>query len=75
MPWNQEYRYDCKGCQRRRAPDERLSARGKCPACGHGHMIANATQLKLKRGPYFEHWYAACRAVFEFDRSQTEVEA
>lgn len=43
-------------CGRERKPDERFSARGKCPNCGIGHMRENAMQLHHHEGPYFEHW-------------------
>lgn len=30
-------------------------------------------QLVNKRGPFFERWYAGCRAVFEHERVSQEA--
>jgi hypothetical protein len=43
-------------CHRERQPDERFSARGKCPDCGIGHCVENAMQLHAHEGPWFDHW-------------------
>lgn len=56
MPWRGHTTRNCKICGRLREPDERFSARGKCPACGLGHCVDNAIQLHEHDGPWFEHW-------------------
>lgn len=56
MPWKDNYRADCRACGRLRGPDERFSARGKCPDCGIGRMTANALELHTHRGDFHEHW-------------------
>ena len=56
MPWRRRYSAFCHGCGREREPDERLSARGKCAACGTGRSEANALQLHAHEGEHFDHW-------------------
>jgi predicted RNA-binding Zn-ribbon protein involved in translation (DUF1610 family) len=62
MPWRRHYSTNCHACGRDREPDERFSARGKCPSCGVERSVANAEQLHEHNGPWFEKWRRAVAA-------------
>jgi hypothetical protein len=64
MPWKEQERFDCRSCGRRRKPDERFSARGKCRDCGLDRCVDNALQLHEHDGPHFDHWRRQCAAAF-----------
>lgn len=42
----------------------RISARGKCWACGRSRELLNNDQLIAASGPFFDHWRRRCRAAF-----------
>ena len=58
----------CKRCPKTREQAGGFTRSGYCIDCANAIRVENLISLKQHRGPYFERWYAACRAAFEFER-------
>lgn len=65
----------CRKCGRLREDGERFSARGRCPECGDGEVVANVRELKAHNGPRFERWRQACAKAFGVQLVDDENEA
>lgn len=59
MPWRGHRKTHCVLCGKNIVGQEILSARGKCFDCGDGRARANATDLHLHDGEFFENWRQA----------------
>ncbi|MBA7571616.1 hypothetical protein ES708_13382 [subsurface metagenome] len=53
---------ECKDCHHT-YPRHSLSQAGLCVNCGYNRLVASITQLKNKRGIYYERWMAATRGT------------
>lgn len=60
MPRKREH---CRDCGRHIDECGTLSKRGKCQSCGMGNMLAAATQIENRSGPYYDKWRREVIAV------------
>lgn len=58
----------CRGCDRKIARREELSATGLCRECGPRIQREATLQLIAHHGPHFDHWRQRCIAAFTSPR-------